>query len=308
VLLANQLVGLENMRTISRLLEDPSFEFFCLVDSGLHLETLGRFFQARGQKVNVLIEVGTEGGRAGVRTREQLSQLLAAHSSFRAHIHLVGIELFEGILSDESAVRAFLSRAVEIASSLARDGHFDRDPIILSGAGSSWYDLVADVFSKAKLGRPHEVVLRPGCYLTHDIGSYREAQERILRQNPIAQSMHSNLLPALHVWAYVHSVPEPHRAIVGLGKRDAAFDSGMPAPALHYRPGKSKPLGAPSDWKVVRMMDQHAYLEIPAGADLRVGDMIGFDICHPCLTFDKWRYLPILDSNFQVVDIVETFF
>jgi D-serine dehydratase len=216
--------------------------------------------------------------------------------------------LFEGILSDESAVRAFLGRAVDIASELARDSRFDRDPIILSGAGSSWYDVVAEVFSKADLTQPHEVVLRPGCYLTHDVGSYREAQLRILSQNPIAQRMHSNLLPALHVWAYVHSAPEPHRAIVGLGKRDAAFDSGMPVPALHYRPGESKPVNAPADWKIVRMMDQHAYLEIPEGTDLRVGDMIGFDICHPCLTFDKWRYLLVLDTNFQVVDIVETFF
>jgi len=56
------------------------------------------------------------------------------------------------------------------------------------------------------------------------------------------------------------------------------------------------------------MMDQHAYLQIEEKADLRVGDMIGFDISHPCLTFDKWRYLPVLDSHFQVIDVVETFF
>jgi hypothetical protein len=29
------------------------------------------------------------------------------------------------------------------------------------------------------------------------------------------------------------------------------------------------------------LMDQHAYLRIPAGADLKVGDMIAFDISHP---------------------------
>jgi len=120
--------------------------------------------------------------------------------------------------------------------------------------------------------------------------------------------MRSSLLPALHVWAYVLSMPEPHRAIVGLGKRDAAFDSGMPVPALHYRPGQAKPANASADWKIVRMMDQHSYMEMADGADLRVGDMIAFDICHPCLTFDKWRYLPVVDSNFQVVDMVETLF
>jgi len=56
------------------------------------------------------------------------------------------------------------------------------------------------------------------------------------------------------------------------------------------------------------MMDQHAFLEFPNQDDLRVGDMIGFDICHPCLTFDKWRALPVLDADYNVVDVVKTYF
>jgi D-serine dehydratase len=56
------------------------------------------------------------------------------------------------------------------------------------------------------------------------------------------------------------------------------------------------------------MMDQHAYLQIAGGADIRVGDMIGFDISHPCLTFDKWRVLPMLNRDYDVVDVVQTFF
>lgn len=56
------------------------------------------------------------------------------------------------------------------------------------------------------------------------------------------------------------------------------------------------------------MMDQHAYLEIGSRNELRVGDMIGFNISHPCLTFDKWRTLPVLDPNYNVVDVIQTFF
>jgi D-serine dehydratase len=56
------------------------------------------------------------------------------------------------------------------------------------------------------------------------------------------------------------------------------------------------------------MMDQHAFLGINCGDDLCVGDMIGFDICHPCLTFDKWRTLAVLNTDYQVVDIIQTFF
>ena len=94
---------------------------------------------------------------------------------------------------------------------------------------------------------------------------------------------------------------------MGMGKRDAAFDSGLPTPALHFRPGDDLPRPAPLHWSVTRMMDQHAYLDIALGDDLQVGDMIGFDISHPCLTFDKWRLLPIVNAGYDVIDLVQTF-
>ncbi len=144
---------------------------------------------------------------------------------------------------------------------LAAEERFQRSPILLSGAGSAWYDVVADEFSAAGFGDTVEIVLRPGCYLTHDVGAYREAQAKILQRNPIAQQMRSGLLPALQVWAYVQSVPEAEKAIIGMGKRDAAFDAGLPAPALHFRPGDAMPQTAPEHWSLTKMMDQHAYLQ-----------------------------------------------
>lgn len=308
VLMANQLVGRQNVKMVARLLDDPGFEFFSLVDSAEQVELLGRFFRPRKQKLNVLLELGVEGGRTGVRNRQQLQSVLGALNEFREQLVLCGVEMYEGILRDEASIRAFLRHSVEVTLELAQAQRFDRSPIILSGAGSSWYDVVAEEFSKAKIGQPFDIILRPGCYLTHDVGSYREAQARIKQQNPVAQQMDSGLLPALQLWAYVQSIPEKNRAIIGLGKRDAAFDSGLPTPALHYRPGDQAPKAAPGDWKLVHIMDQHAYLQMPEGADLHVGDMIGFDISHPCLTFDKWRYLLVLNTQYQVIDVVETFF
>jgi D-serine dehydratase len=120
--------------------------------------------------------------------------------------------------------------------------------------------------------------------------------------------MHSGLIPALQVWAYVQSRPEPEKAIIGMGKRDAAFDAGFPAPALHFRPGDAEPRSVPSRWIVSKMMDQHAYLQVSAEDDLRPGDMLAFDISHPCLTFDKWRTLPIVNAQYEVVDVVQTWF
>ncbi|PMS21329.1 amino acid deaminase [Trinickia dabaoshanensis] len=310
VLMANQLVGRQNMAMIAELLSDPDFEFFCLVDSTDGVEQLGTFFKAAGRRLQVLIELGVPGGRTGVRDDAQLDAVLAAIARHEGTLVLAGIELYEGVLADEQAVRAFLRRAVAATQTLARDGRFGRTPAILSGAGSAWYDVVAEEFAAESKAGAIEVVLRPGCYLTHDVGIYKRAQSEILARNPIARKMGEALLPALQLWAYVQSIPEPDRAIVGFGKRDAAFDAGMPVPARHYRPGSDAPREvAPSEgWEVTGMMDQHAYLRIVPGADLKVGDMLAFDISHPCLTFDKWRQLLIVDDRYRVTEVVETFF
>lgn len=308
ILMANQLVGKENMAAIARLLHDPSFDFYCLVDSAAQVELLGAYFAAQGLRLNVLIELGVMGGRAGVRDDEQLRSVLNALHRCRHALSLAGIEIYEGVLDNEASIREFLQRACNVTRKLAAEEKFSRSPALLSGAGSAWFDVVAEVFTQAGLGHSVEIVLRPGCYLTHDVGSYRTAHARMLRNNPVAHRMHSGLMPALHVWAYVQSIPEATRAIVGMGRRDAAFDSGLPVPALHYRPGDAAPMPAPAHWEVTKLMDQHAYLRIENETEVRVGDMIAFDICHPCLTFDKWRVLPIVDADYNVVDIVQTFF
>jgi D-serine dehydratase len=313
VLMANQLVGKQNMAIIARLLRDPEFEFYCLVDSAQQVDQLGEYFsqaglRLAGPRIRVLIELGVSGGRTGVRDDQQLQLVTNALARWKHSVALSGIEVYEGVLEDEASIRSFLHRAVDVTQRLAAAGTFQRTPILLSGAGSAWYDVVAEVFSAAKLEDAVEVVLRPGCYLTHDIGAYRAAQIRILQSNPVAQRMEGGLLPALHVWAYVQSLPEAEKAIVAMGKRDAAFDSGLPVPALHYRPGNKAPMPAPDHWTVTKMMDQHAFLRIEPADDLEVGDMIGFDISHPCLTFDKWRTLAVLNAQFDVIDMVETFF
>lgn len=308
VLMANQLVGKQNMQLIADLLANANFEFYCLVDSADGVNLLGEFFSARGLRLNVLVELGVTGGRCGVRDDEQLQAALHALSRWRDTVQLCGVELYEGVLKDEGSIRSFMRRACQVMNQLLERDQFAMRPAILSGAGSAWYDVVAEEFSAANFGTAVEIVLRPGCYLTHDVGNYEIQQKRIMQSNPIAREMHSGLLPALHVWTYVQSIPERELAIVQMGRRDAAFDSGLPTPALHFRPGTQTPKPTPAHWETTKLMDQHAYLKIADGDDLRLGDMVGFNISHPCLTFDKWRTLPILDANYNVVDVVQTFF
>ncbi|NPT35993.1 amino acid deaminase [Paraburkholderia xenovorans] len=310
VLMANQLVGRRNMMMVAELLSDPEFEFFCLVDSVEGVEQLGEFFKSVNKQLQVLLELGVPGGRTGVRDAAQRNAVLEAITRYPDTLKLAGVELYEGVLKEEHEVREFLQSAVAVTRELVEQERFARKPAVLSGAGSAWYDVVAEEFVKASETGKVEVVLRPGCYLTHDVGIYRKAQTDIFARNPVAKKMGEGLLPALQLWAYVQSIPEPDRAIIGLGKRDSAFDAGMPEPARHYRPGDEAPrdIAASEGWEIFGLMDQHAYLRIPAGADLKVGDMIAFDISHPCLTFDKWRQVLVVDPAYRVTEVIETFF
>jgi D-serine dehydratase len=306
VLMANQLVGRRNLELVAESL-DEEIEFFCLVDSAESVAHLGSFFSACGQTVNVLLELGASGGRTGARNAAQEAATLAALDKWRDAVRLAGVEFYEGVLKEEAEIRTFVQRAVSVARTLVAQGKLVRHPPIVSGAGSAWYDVVADEVHGMRDG--FDVVLRPGCYLTHDVGLYHTAQARIDETNAVARRLAGGLLPALQLWAYVLSVPEPSRAIVGLGKRDAAFDAGLPAPAQLFRPGVDvKPLPTPAHWTVTGMMDQHAYLQISADDGLRVGDMLGFDISHPCLTWDKWRQVVMVDDDYRVIDLIQTFF
>lgn len=308
VLMANQLLGKGNMAIIAQLLRDPAFEYYCLVDSPAQAGLLGEFFSSRAQHLNVLVELGVPEGRTGVRNDQQLDAVLTTLERWNKTLILSGIELYEGIIEDEVLIRAFLDRAVAVTQRLIAEKRFCRAPVLLSGAGSAWYDVVAEVFTGAGFGEAVDIVLRPGCYLTHDAGMYREAQAKIMQRNPIASQMRTNLLPALQVWAYAQSLTEPGKAIIGMGRRDTSSDAGLPTPALHCRPGKAPPKPAPAHWALTRMMDQHAFMQVRQDDDLQVGDMIAFDVSHPCLTFDKWRTLPVLDAEYRVIDVIRTFF
>lgn len=309
ILMANQLVGKTNMTIIRQLLdEDPNFDFYCLIDSTSNVEQLGEFFDNH-RKLQVLLEIGVTSGRTGVRNEEEENKIVETLSKYSNSLALVGVELFEGVLKDEQPIRLMLQRAVNCAQRLIDSNQFSRSPPILSGAGSAWYDVVAEEFSK--IHSLVDIVLRPGCYLSHDMGTYHRAQIRILQDNSIAQEISDNgaLRPALQIWAYVQSIPENDRAIIAFGKRDAAFDSGYPTPALHYRSDWSQPIALDQNkYQITNMMDQHAFLSCPIDHQLRVGDILAFNISHPCLTFDKWRKILLINKDYNVIDILDTYF
>jgi D-serine dehydratase len=108
----------------------------------------------------------------------------------------------------------------------------------------------------------------------------------------------------------VQSCPEPGLAILAVGRRDLSYDLELPIPLSAVSAPGAAPVDVPADWKITALNDQHAYLrgEGPAHAALKVGDLVALGISHPCTTFDKWRWMPVVDDNYQVCDALVTCF
>ncbi len=310
VLMANQLVGKANMQLIAELkTQHPDSVFFCCVDSLSNAQTLAAFFSQRGQTLDVLLELGVPGGRCGCRSvaqAQQLAQEIAALPGLR----LRGIELYEGVMHGDNAqskIEQFLRDAAGLLRDLHQQGLLDTEEVILTGAGSSWYDVVCSVWREETLPANCRIVIRPGCYITHDQGIYQEAQNAVLARDSYACDLAGELTSALELIALVQSVPEPGRVIVNFGKRDAAFDAGLPQPIAHYRNGVQQQSDTPL-LITHGIMDQHAMLSCPAAFPVQVGDILVFATSHPCLTFDKWKTLFLIDDDYNIIETIETCF
>ncbi len=302
ILLANELVETASVRWVAdELAADPSFELLCIADSLEAVSAMERALEdrARPRRLGVLVELGLAGGRTGARTVERAAAVAEAiRRSDR--LELAGVEGYEGIVHDGARVDGFLEELRALVDGLVQGGSFEgSDRIVVTAGGSVYFDRVAEIL---RASDPRiRVVVRSGCYLTHDDGLYDE-------HSPLGSggSGPERLTPALEAWGVVLSRPEPELALVGMGKRDVPYDAGLPVP-LHAR-GRDGLRSVRRTMEIADLNDQHAYLRLPPEDPLAVGDLVGCGISHPCTAFDKWRLIPVVDDGYTVIDAVHTFF
>ena len=317
VLMANQLVGRQPIRQVLQTLEsDADFDFLCLIDSVDGVRLLQREIEAVGAKrpLQLLLEGGIQGKRTGCRSVAEALEVARAVAAAPG-LELRGVEGFEGVFGRDpdggaaAKVDAFLGFLVEIAGAVARENLFAPGPVILSAGGSSHFDQVSKKFKAANLGRETEIILRSGCYFSHDSGMYRQAFSDLDHRSPELAELGDGLRPAIEVWAYVQSRPEPGRLLATMGKRDVSFDSGLPVPERWFRPGHHQaPEPLSPGHATIALNDQHAFLDVPDDSPLQVGDILTFGISHPCTTFDKWQVIYVVDDDDRVIEAVRTFF
>jgi D-serine dehydratase len=313
VILANELVEPAAIRWLAgELNADPGFDFYCLVDSvaGVRLLDLGLAESRLARRVQVLLEVGTNGGRTGCRTPAEAFEVARAVASSQRLV-LAGVEAFEGVIDSPDltgaihAVDAFLHGMRTLVVELDKADLFAQAPAVMVTAGGSAFPdrAVACLGGEWNLSRPVRLVLRSGCYLTHDAVHYEQL-------SPFGGRLPETgrLEEALEVWGAVLSTPEPGLAILGFGRRDVPHDLEFPVPRLIKTPGPQPPIPLRAEASIAKLMDQHAFLKVGDEANLKVGDLVGCGISHPCTAFDKWRLVPVVDDGYAVIDAVLTYF
>ncbi len=311
VLIANEVTAPGDVAWLARQVES-GFDVLCYVDSlaGVRLLQEGMTTHARGGRLGVLVELGVVGGRTGARSVEEALQV-ARSVADSPSLRIAGVSGFEGIIvatdeaTAEERVDAFLNRLVHLAEAINDERLADdAEEFIVSAGGSVFFDRVVATLAQVRSSLPVRVVVRSGCYLSHDDGVIDALSPLGAHPRVVGDVFHA----ALEVWSPVLSRPESTRLILGAGKRDLSTDNSFPVAKKWVQRGTRVVRDLDARPRAIKVDDQHAYVDVDPSCDIAVGDYVGLGISHPCTTFDKWRVLLVVDEAYDVVDVVTTRF
>lgn len=294
VIIANQVVHRHDLALLRRLLDEtPEAELYCFVDSPAGVDLARSAMEGGHAPLRVLIDIGARGGRTGVREPDAAGELAEAVQASPGLL-LAGVAGYEGVRPNRrdadtlAAVDGHCRRTVAVFRDLMP--LFETERPVFSMGGSAFPDRVVHALAEAALvpeDAPMVAVLRSGCYVTHDHGTYEHV-------SPLP-----GLEAALTVRAVVLSTPEPGRAVVGAGKRELPYDAGLPV-LVGARDATGVPRPAATA-TAAHIYDHHLVLTDVHG--LHVGDEVDLGISHPCSAFDRWPDITVVDAEGRPRDV-----
>lgn len=165
IIIANEIVDKGTIREIAALNYKDQSEIIFYVDSLAGLATISEALEGLTQaKILLLIEIGVQGGRGGIRENQD-AVALAQEITKDSRLSLLGVSGFEGVVpgggrSDEGLIKVaeFCRKIVEAAQLV--EPFINQEKIILTAGGSNYFDIVSREFKK--YGKPFHMVLRSG--------------------------------------------------------------------------------------------------------------------------------------------------
>ncbi len=318
LMLANEVGGAGGAQRLAALAAAwPEAELYIFADSVKAVEALAGAWRGRGElpRLRVLVEVGA--GRAGARARADAQAVAEAVLTGGEGLVLAGVATYEGSAvqatpeeTDTAIAALFTLTASTLRDVRARVGADAR--LVMTAGGSAFFDrAIAELQPAVIADRRSILVIRSGAIFFDDHGIYDRALATLdardgFRAGDAVVSARRAFRPALRVWAEVLSRPETDLALCGMGMRDVSFDQGFPIVLRVHRDGRPLPTGARG--RVVKLNDQHAFLALEPGDDIRIGDVIEFGISHPCTCLDRYRVIFGLDESGRVRHAFPTYF
>jgi D-serine dehydratase len=318
LILANEVGGIGGARRLAQLIAAwPNAELYVFADSADAVQALASAWrkQASLPPLRVLIEVGA--GRAGARSLGEALKVVSAVGAAAGRLTLAGVATYEGSAvqstpeTTEEAISGLLKLSLELWDNV-REAAEPHAPLVFTAGGSMFFDKVIAAIKLRIAAEPRAtLVIRSGAIFFHDHGVYDRAMAALDKRNGFsidgaAHPARGAFRPALRIWAEVLSRPEPELVICGMGMRDVSFDQGLPIVLSVHRGGEA--LASAPSARVVKLNDQHAFLNVAASDDVAVGDVVEFGISHPCTCLDRYRFIFGVDERGVVRHAFPTYF
>ncbi|MBC7236149.1 MAG: DSD1 family PLP-dependent enzyme [Chloroflexi bacterium] len=251
LLIANQILGAQK---IARLINLAAYsEVMVAVDDADNAKELSDAAEAKGLKLRAIIEVDVGMGRCGTAPGEEtlaLAQQMVRLPGLRFE-GIMGYEGFAVMIPDMEVRRQKAEEAMQKLLSTADLLRRKGIPVgIVSAAGTGTYHITGEI--------PGITELQVGSYATMD-AKYK--------------SVGADFECALTILARVISV-HGDVAIIDAGMKTMTHEFGLP-PVLH-----------PEGWTLVKLSEEHGFLQRQGGEPLRRGDLVELIPSHGCTTIN----------------------
>ena len=252
LLIANQIIG---PRKIARLANLAGYsEVMVAVEEIGNARELSKAAVEKGIALRVIIEVDIGMRRCGTAPGEP-TLVLAKQLLELPGLHFEGIMGYEGHAVMITPYEDRIEAATKAVSQLiaTRDLLLGNDiPVgIVSGAGTGTYQITSAIEGMTEL----------------QVGSYATMDARY-------RSVGIDFEHALTVVARVISTARPGRAVIDAGMKTLAPEFGMPL------------LVRPEGWSMIKLSEEHGFLECNGGEPLHPGDPVEIVPGHGCTTIN----------------------
>lgn len=258
VLVTNEVADLRKLRRLAALAATARVGI--CVDSPSHVALLAEATAGTGARMDVLVEIDVGQGRCGMPVGPELAAMAAAIAALPG-LSFAGLQAYHGTAQHlrtpeerRDAIAGAVERVRQAKTILAGAGFACR---IVSGAGTGTFSL--------EMASGEYTELQAGSYALMDADYARNSFE-----GPA-------FAHALTLHATVISTAVAGKAVLDVGYKGAAVDSGFPVP-----------LGLETD--VTGMSDEHTVLRQPMNAPLLVGDRVRLIPGHvdPTVNLHDW--------------------